>query len=453
MTGVAAVLGKEEGSVASALASILDAMKIRGSLAESTMVKADGETLTVGSCRHSQEHRSASSKEGESFVMDGSSFDVLLQERLRNDAGLVPLSRLFKVPGAFSFLAISAGKLLAARDPLGQKPLYYGVGREGILAFASLKSALKKVGVVDPTPVSPGQIVTASKNDVFVVDDNSLSPPKEVEVPEPEAVRKLGELLLEAVAETVPRKSAVAFSGGLDSALVAMATKKTDLGLDLITVGVKGQDEIDHARRVAKGLGLRIIVKEFSAAEVLESLPDVVRLVESTNPTLVGVSVPLYFVCQIARDLKMKSVVAGQLSDELFAGYGRFDDLAVKNQLEEARREVWNSVLSASNNDFEPGDKLAVSHRLELRCPFAYLPLVQYSLQLPITLKLRVSGNTVVRKYILRRLAADWKLPASVVTRPKKAVQYSSGVQKILIREAKRTGVSLSGLLESYRTN
>jgi hypothetical protein len=58
-----------------------------------------------------------------------------------------------------------------------------------------------------------------------------------------------------------------------------------------------------------------------------------------------------------------------------------------------------------------------------------------------------------VRKYVLRRLAADWNLPASVVNRPKKAVQYSSGVQKVLVREAKRRGVSVSGLLESYCTN
>ncbi len=385
--------------------------------------------------------------------MDGSSFDVLLQERLRNDAGLVPLSRLFRVPGAFSFLAISAGRLLAARDPLGQKPLYYGTGRDGILAFASLKNALKKVGVQSPVPVPPGQIVTASKSDVFVVDDNSLSRAREAEVSEREAVQKLGELLLEAVAETVPRKSAIAFSGGLDSTLVAMAAKRTDLGPELITVGVRGQDELEHARQVAKGLGLRIIVKEFSASELLDSLPDVVRLVESTDPTIVGVSIPFYFVCQTAHDLKIKSIVAGQLSDELFAGYGRFEDLALKGQFEEARTEVWNSILGAPTNDFEPGDKIAVSQRLELRCPFAYLPLVEYSLQLPISLKLLVSGNTVVRKYILRRLAADWNLPATVVNRPKKAVQYSSGVQKVLVREAKRRGISLVGLLESYCTN
>ena len=453
MTGIAAVIGARENSVASTMASVLEAMKIRGSVTESVVVKGDNGTVTIGSCRHSHEPRSATSQEGESFAMDGLSFDVLLQERLRSDAGLVPLSRLFRVPGAFSFLAISAGKLLAARDPLGQKPLYYGAGNDGILAFASLKNALKKIGVSDPIPVPPGQMVTASKNDVFVVDDSRLSNPKEASVSESEAVAKLGELLIEAVSEIVPKKSAIAFSGGIDSTLVAMAAKKTGLELELVTVGTKGQDELKHAHRIAKTLGLKITIKELSESEVLESLPNVVTTVESTDPTLVAISVPLYFACQTARDMRMKSIVAGQLSDELFAGYGRFEKLALTNELEEARKEVWNSVLTASTNDFEPGDKLAVSHHLELRCPFAYLPLVQYSLQLPISLKLRVTENNVIRKYILRRLAADWKLPEAVVNRPKKAVQYSSGVQKVLQRAAKRRGLTMSGLLESFSSN
>jgi asparagine synthase (glutamine-hydrolysing) len=111
------------------------------------------------------------------------------------------------------------------------------------------------------------------------------------------------------------------------------------------------------------------------------------------------------------------------------------------------------SVLAAATNDFEPGDKLAVSHGLELQSPFAYLPLVDYALSIPISLKLRLIGDGVVRKYILRRLAASWKLPESVVNRPKKAVQYSTGVQKILLKEAKTRKMKLSELLESLRSN
>jgi asparagine synthase (glutamine-hydrolysing) len=168
---------------------------------------------------------------------------------------------------------------------------------------------------------------------------------------------------------------------------------------------------------------------------------------------LVGHSVPLFFVCEVAEEMGMKHLLVGQLSDELFAGYGRFEELALKHNFLEAREEVLRSVLGAATKDFEPGDKLAVSHRLEVQCPFAYLPLVDYALSIPISLKLRLVGSSVVRKYILRRLAASWKLPESVVNRPKKAVQYSTGVQKVLLKEAKSRKMNLSELLESLRSN
>jgi len=158
-------------------------------------------------------------------------------------------------------------------------------------------------------------------------------------------------------------------------------------------------------------------------------------------------------VCEVAEELGMGHLLVGQLSDELFAGYGRFEELALKHHFLEAKKEVLRSVLAAATNDFEPGDKLAVSHRLELQCPFAYLPLVHYALSIPISLKLRLTDNGVVRKYVLRRLAASWKLPESVVNRPKKAVQYSSGVQKVLLKEAKKRKMKLSDMLESLRSN
>src|SRR5207245_9151959 len=97
--------------------------------------------------------------------------------------------------------------------------------------------------------------------------------------------------------------------------------------------------------------------------------------------------------------------------------------------------------------------QLAYSNLLEHQCPFVYLPLVDYALSIPIALKLRLTGTGVVRKYVLRRLAASWKLHESVVNRPKKAVQYSSGVQKVLLKEAKKRKMQLSDMLESLCSN
>ncbi len=350
-------------------------------------------------------------------------------------------------------LAISGGKLLASRDILGLKPLYYGRDWSGAVAFASLKASLSRIGIRDPRPVQPGHLVAVSNKQVTILAKQSLTSSKELGVSEDDAATRIGQLLLESFAEDPPEDYAAAFSGGLDSTLMAYAAKENGLRPELITVGLKGQAELEHARRVAKELGLEITVRELSQSEIIDRLGEVVETVESTDSTVIGHSVPLFFVCELAEEMGMGHLLVGQLSDELFAGYGRFEELALKHHFLEARKEVLNSVLGAATNDFEPGDKLAVSHRLELQCPFAYLPLVDYALRIPISLKLRLIDNGVVRKFVLRRLAASWKLPESVVNRPKKAVQYSTGVQKILLKEAKNRKMKLSELLESLRSN
>ena len=201
---------------------------------------------------------------------------------------------------------------------------------------------------------------------------------------------------------------------------------------------------------MATELGLPITICELSSSEIIDSLGEVVGIVESTDPVVVGVSVPFYFACRKARQMGLSTIVAGQMSDELFGGYARFEQLALEGELERVESEMWKSVQMAPSNDFEPGDKVAVSLGLELRCPFAYIPLVEYALQLPVSLKVSVSRGRVVRKLVLRRLAEKMMLPDTVVNRPKKAVQYSSGVQRVLRKEARRRNKGLNEFLESF---
>src|SRR5439155_6383022 len=68
-----------------------------------------------------------------------------------------------------------------------------------------------------------------------------------------------------------------------------------------------------------------------------------------------------------------------QLSDELFGGYGKFEEVALRDGTENLGRGMFDSVVAASVKDFDPGDKLAVAAGLELCCRFAYLPLVEYA--------------------------------------------------------------------------
>ncbi len=446
MTGICGLIGQELDDLESKAKSILSLMRNRGTksrtLSESV---ADGKKIVIGVCdptgAQSFTHQAVP------LALDG----VLFGDDTRpNKAGPAGPSRLIRTPGAFSFLTSLQNQLIAGRDIIGQKPLYFGQTQEGAVAFASLRFPLVSMGIREPEPVPPGKVIRATARGYEVLNDYSLKQPEDQSIDESDATRTLDELFTEAVGRVVPRGSGIAFSGGLDSALVAHVAKRSGLEPELISVGLKGQQELGHAERTAKSFGLHVDISELSSSDILDSLPDVVQIIETTDPVIVGISVPIYFACQKAREMGLNYIAAGQLSDELFGGYGKFEEVALRDGTENLGREMFDSVVAASVKDFDPGDKLAVAAGLELCCPFAYLPLVEYALKLPSALRVNRSDGKVIRKYILRKLAAHLGLPDSVVDRPKKAVQYSSGVQKVLLKEAKRKGVSLGKMLESF---
>jgi len=442
-------VGRSENRVASAVEDMLKAMWRRGTRTQSYITRAKGKSIGIGIC-----DSPASASRG--FHLTGNNavaLDGFFYEEEPVKAGLRggDPARLLELPGAFSFLARTENGLVAGRDPLGQKPLYHGTGSEGISAFASLKEGLDRIGEENPQPVPAGAVSVGFGTGFKAVENShQLKRPLETAVTEDNAVRRIQELLIEAVSKGIPERPGIAFSGGLDSAIVAAVAKECGKDPKLVTVGMERQPELEHAHKIAAELGLPITIREITADEVLDSLADVVAIVETADPVAVGVSIPFYFACRKARELGRNVIVAGQMSDELFGGYARFEELAAEGKPDQAREEIWKSVLAASTNDFEPGDKIAVSLGLEMRCPFAYLPLVGYALRLPLSLKVRISGEKTARKYVLRKLAARLRLPDSVVDRPKKAVQYSSGVQKVLLKEAKRRRLSLGKFLSSF---
>jgi len=446
MTGICGLVGREADDLESKAKTILSLMEDRG-LKSRTLVQSlpNREKIAIGICDSSDAQSFSNS--AIPLALDGVLFGE--DQGHGNPAPAGP-SRLIQTAGAFAFLTSLHDHLIAGRDIVGQKPLYYGKAENGIVAFASLKSPLISIGIHEPSPVSPGKVIRASVRGYETVNDYSLKQPKEEPIGELDATHALVELFREAVRRIVPRRSGIAFSGGLDSALVAKVARSEGLEPELISVGLKGQPELEHAEKTAKSFGIQANVRELSSAEILDSLHDVVGTIETTDPVIVGISVPIYFACQKAHEMGLSYIAAGQLSDELFGGYGKFEDIALQVGIDNLGREMFNSVIAASAKDFDPGDKLAVTAGLELCCPFAYLPLVKYALKLPASLRVKLADGKVTRKYILRRLAAHLSLPANVVDRPKKAVQYSSGVQKVMLKEAKRQRMSLGKMLESF---
>lgn len=255
--------------------------------------------------------------------------------------------------GMFAFALWDARKqrLLAARDHLGQKPLFY-IAQPGRFAFASeIKSLLQ----LDPTlrklnlaALDQYLALRLIAPPLSMFQDVHKLPPGHLVVVEPgrppavrsywdlqfqpKIHRKEAELIdeLEAQIDESLRLHMVSdvpvgafLSGGLDSSLlVAMLVKRLGVKeLPTFTIGLpyKKFDEAPHALAVATRYGTQH--HELTVQPSLRQiLPDLVwHLDEPSDP----LSLCAYLVAQFARKT-VKVVIGGDGGDELFGGYDRY---------------------------------------------------------------------------------------------------------------------------------
>jgi len=254
---------------------------------------------------------------------------------------------------------------------------------------------------------------------------------------------ELLELLTAAVERCPKGDRAVAFSGGLDSSLVAhLAGKNRENGdVRLYTVGIDGSDDLIHAEAAARELDLPFIPIKITEEEVIGAIPDVVKAIGTADPVPVSFELPLYFV---ARECEEKIILVGQGADELFGGYARYSKMTEREAEERIRADVESLVSSGINRD----RNVAALFGKLLYCPFLEKDVVEYSLKIPIAEKI----TETEKKAVLRKTArlAGLNLPAE---RPKKAAQYGSGVMKVMKKMAKKEGMGVREWVEAQKKN
>jgi len=371
-----------------------------------------------------------------------------LKQRLEADGGLNTAECLIKeFDGSFAFAIAEDEKLIVGRDALGLYPLYYGENN-GVFAIASERKALWKIGVKEAESFPPGHVLIANKS---MFKTKPIKKPKGFVRPVSleEAVEKLQELLLQSHFERTDGlgEVAVAFSGGLDSSLTAFLAKKAGADVHLIHVSLENQPETRQAEEAARLLGLPLHKYFYSQEDVEDVLPKVLWRVESPDPLKTTIGIPIYWAAERASELGFKVLLAGQAADELFGGYMRYLTLYSRFGNEFAERAITRDILSLYEDNFERDVKICSFHNVELRLPFASYPLVEFALSLPLNLKIGFEGE-VLRKLVLRKTAEKLWLPKQIAYKPKKAIQYATGVDKALKKLAKRQDISLKQYLQ-----
>ena len=343
-----------------------------------------------------------------------------------------------KSDGDYAFFMLMKDSIAAARDPVGVQPLYYGENQE-LLAFATNRTALWKLGIENQSSFPPGNIGFLNRHGAQFKAVKTLNYQEPKPITMDDAAQKLQTLLSESIKRRTHglREVAVAFSGGLDSSVVALLASRLGLKVNLLHVSMENQIETEEAIVTSDALNLPLEVHLFKDSDVEQTLPKVVALIEESDPIKAGVGLPFYWAAQKAAESGSHVLLAGQGADELFGGYQRYVNEYCKVGKQEVLRTIFNDVVNIHTSNLERDLKITGHLNVELRLPFASFDIAEFALSLPIECKMEPNPDTL-RKLVLRKVAQNAGMPAFVVNKPKKAVQYSTGVNDAMKRLAKK---------------
>ena len=310
---------------------------------------------------------------------------------------------------------------IAARDPIGIRPLYYGYDLEGTIVFASEpKNLMGLVGEILPFP--PGHYYEDGEFhcycDIAAV-DHCL--PDGLET----VCANIHDKLISGVRKRLVADAKVGFllSGGLDSSLVcAIAARESSEPIRTFAIGMSG-DAIDlkYAQQVADYIGSDHTPVIISREDVLAALEPVIELLGTFDITTIRASIGMYLVCKyIHENTDIRVLLTGEISDELF-GY-KYTDFAPS--AEEFQKESQKRIRELHMYDVLRADRCISVNSLEARVPFGDLDFVKYVMAIDPELKLNKYNKG---KYLLRHAFEGDYLPHDILWREKAAFSDAVG--------------------------
>ncbi len=356
---------------------------------------------------------------GKYSFRSGSDCEILLP--LYREYGLEMFSRL---DAEFAMVLYDSRKdeLIAARDPIGIRPLFYGYDRTGAIVFASeAKNLVGLCAQIRPFPpghyYAHGQFVRYA--DLTTVEQYSTD---DLDT----ACRKIRDKLIAAVDKRLDADAPLGFllSGGLDSSLVCAISARI-LGRKIRTFAI-GMDtdaiDLKYARDVADYIGADHTEVYMTRQQVLDALEEVVALLGTWDITTIRASMGMYLCCKaIHQRTDVRVLLTGEISDELF-GY-KYTDFAPSDEAfqQEAKKRVDELYMY----DVLRADRCISVNSLEARVPFGDLDFVRYVMRIDPKLK----RNTYhMGKYLLRRaFQDDHLLPEHILWRQKAAFSDAVG--------------------------
>lgn len=337
--------------------------------------------------------------------------------------GIEILCKFLDAEFAFVLYDTQTKQIMAARDPMGIRPLFYGYHSiNHKICFSSEAKALIDI-CYDVTPFPPGHYYVDGNFTCY----NNISMPKVMHNEDIDTIAiQLRTKLESAVKKRLQSDAPLGFllSGGLDSSLVcSIASKYIDKPIRTFAIGMES-DPIDlkYAKQVANYIQSDHTEISITKEDVLGCLSDVIYHLETFDITTIRASIAMYLLCKyIHQNTDIKAILTGEVSDELF-GY-KYTDFAPNPQAfqEEASKRIKELYMY----DVLRADRCISAHALEGRVPFADIDFVEYAMSINPAKKMNTYDKG---KYLLRNaFKGQGYLPDDILFREKAAFSDAVG--------------------------
>ena len=311
---------------------------------------------------------------------------------------------------------------IAARDPIGIRPLYYGYLADGAILFASEPKNLVGLAEGEICPFPPGHYYYKGRfyryTDIAAAEEYL---PDDVDT----VCRNIRIKLTEGVRKRLDADAPVGFllSGGLDSSLVcAIAARQLGRPIKTFAIGMdKDAIDLKYARIVADHIGSVHTEVIITREDVIAALESVIAALGTFDITTIRASMGMYLLCQKIHAISdVRVLLTGEISDELF-GY-KYTDFAPDAAA--FQKESQKRVRELHMYDVLRADRCISVHSMEARVPFGDLDFVRYVMHVDPARKLNVYGKG---KYLLRKAFEGDLLPESILWREKAAFSDAVG--------------------------
>ena len=239
----------------------------------------------------------------------------------------------------------------------------------------------------------------------------------------------------DAIKNTVTdKKIGVAFSGGVDSTLLAKLVKDMGYDIHLLTIGFQDSHDINFAKEVNHILNFPHSISEIDPEKFKEVSQKINQTIKTDNLSWNENSIAFYYVAELAQKNDLKTVVTANGIDELFCGYNSY-----REAIETGEDEVTKMMIEKLKNEGEMMvaiNQVTAEFDVRMIQPFLLPNFTEYAKKIPISEKVH-GPDDMQRKHPIRELAMDYGVPEVAAQKQKKALQYGSQIHKSLLKSRK----------------